>query len=238
MNTARREREPRADYGIERLDLVYVLIGVGVLALAIAVAFKLGWLTWVGTIPLLICTLLLSSAMLGKTVEREHIVDLADITPESTVLDVGTGRGLLGIAAARRLTTGKVYGVDSWEPAERGESEITPAEQNAIAEGVAGHFVVQQAELDQLPFPDKSFDAVISGFALSSLPGIQQERAVKEIARVLKPGGNVVLLDNFFSTGQFVPLLQEVGLYNVQHSFVRPTLFPPVRVVTAKKPLS
>lgn len=236
MNTARRRREPRADYGIERLDLVYILIGVGVLALAVAVAFKLGWLTWVGMVPLIVCTLLLSSAMLGKTVEREHIIDLADITPESMVLDAGTGRGLLGIAAAKRLTTGKVYGVDSWEPAERGDNEMVPAEQNAVTEGVAGQFVVQHADLDSLPFPDKSFDAVISGFALSSLPEVEKERAVKEIARVLKSGGNLVLLDHLFATGQFVPLLQEAGLYNVQHSFVRPTLFPPVRTVTARKP--
>ena len=100
----------------------------------------------------------------------EHLVDTADLHAGWNVLDVATGSGNAAIAAARHGS--HVVGVD-YVPSllERGRAR-------AAAEGLDIELVEGDAEA--LPFPDASFDAVISVFGVMFAP--DQERAAEELA--------------------------------------------------------
>ncbi|TLM80264.1 MAG: methyltransferase domain-containing protein [Actinobacteria bacterium] len=116
------------------------------------------------------------------------ILDLAEIREGDRVLDIGTGPGYLARAAAERVgDTGRAVGLDA------SPEMIEQATARAKQEGSTAEFVLAGAQ--EMPFEDGSFDAVVSRLALHHIPAAVKERAIEEIARVLAPGGRVVLVD-------------------------------------------
>jgi ubiquinone/menaquinone biosynthesis C-methylase UbiE len=111
----------------------------------------------------------------------DHLCDTADLHAGWRVLDVATGSGNAAIAAARHGCT--AVGVD-YVPAllERGR-------ERAAAEGLEVELLEGDAEA--LPFPDGSFDGVISVFGSMFAP--DHERAAAELLRVCRPGGTVAM---------------------------------------------
>jgi SAM-dependent methyltransferase len=111
----------------------------------------------------------------------ENLCEYVDLRAEEDVLDVATGSGNTAIAAARRFA--RVTGLD-FVPAllERGR-------QRADAEGLSVTYVEGDAE--ELPFPDDSFDVVLSTFGVMFAP--DQAKAAGELVRVLRPGGRIGL---------------------------------------------
>lgn len=109
----------------------------------------------------------------------ERLCETVDLRAGQKVLDVATGSGNTAIAAARRGC--EVTGVD-YVPAllERGRIR-------ADAERLAVTFVDGDAE--DLPFPDESFDVVMSTFGTMFAP--DQERTASELLRVCRPGGKI-----------------------------------------------
>ncbi len=94
---------------------------------------------------------------------------------------------------------------------------------------------VQTGDMRELPFEDKTFDVVVSSLAIHNiLDKDGRAKAVKEIARVLKPNGQAALLD-FRCTDEYAQTLQELW-GEVKLSGLRFQTFPPVRVVTGNKP--
>jgi ubiquinone/menaquinone biosynthesis C-methylase UbiE len=122
-------------------------------------------------------------AVLGSllTIVSEHLCEAVDLRAGWTVLDVATGSGNTALAAARRFC--EVTGID-FVPAllERGR-------ERAAAERLPIAFLEGDAEA--LPFPDASFDAVLSTFGVMFAP--DQERAAAELLRVCRPGGKIGL---------------------------------------------
>lgn len=109
-----------------------------------------------------------------------HMVRFANIAPGESVLDVGTGTGVLAITAARR--GGRVTGLD-----------LTPALIEEARENAAiarlPEIVWDQGDVEALPYADASFDVVLSQFGHMFAP--RPEVAMAEMRRVLKPGGRV-----------------------------------------------
>ncbi|MFN7982189.1 MAG: class I SAM-dependent methyltransferase [Vicinamibacterales bacterium] len=108
-----------------------------------------------------------------------RLVSFAGITPGAQVLDVGTGTGVVAVTAAR--AGAQVTGLD-----------LTPAllehaRENAQIAGVSVNW--QEGDAERLPFPDATFDIVVSQFGHMFAP--RPELAVAEMRRVLKPGGRV-----------------------------------------------
>jgi SAM-dependent methyltransferase len=111
----------------------------------------------------------------------ERLVDLADLQAGSRVLDVATGSGNAALAAARLQT--EVVGIDYVDTLlERGR-------ERAAAEGL--EIDLRHGDAEDLPFPDSSFDAVVSVFGSMFAP--DHERTGREILRVTRPGGTVAL---------------------------------------------
>jgi ubiquinone/menaquinone biosynthesis C-methylase UbiE len=154
----------------------------------------------------------------GKLRQRERLLDLVSWRGDERVLDVGCGRGLLLVGAARRLTSGKATGVDIWQRKSMVGNRPEVAQENARLEGVAERVQVQDGDARHLPFPDGSFDVAVSALVLHNIPGqAGRQQAAREMARVLKPGGQVALL-GIKHTSECVRVLRESGLSDAKRS--------------------
>jgi SAM-dependent methyltransferase len=109
----------------------------------------------------------------------ECLCESIDLRPGQTVLDVGTGCGNAALAAARRGC--EPCGVDS------AADLLDRARERARAERLRARF--QLGDAQAIPFPDSSFDVVLSVFGVMVAP--DQSRAATELLRVCRPGGTV-----------------------------------------------
>jgi ubiquinone/menaquinone biosynthesis C-methylase UbiE len=114
----------------------------------------------------------------------DRIVRLAEAGPEDTSLDVACGPGLLACAFARVVR--HAVGIDL-TPAMLGQAQKTQAEQGLK------NVTWQQGDVMSLPYPDAHFSIVSSRFAFHHL--LDPLAALKEMKRVCKPGGRVVVAD-------------------------------------------
>lgn len=143
---------------------------------------------------------------------RRRVIELTELRGGQKALDVGCGTGTLAIAAAARVgTTGRVAGID---PAPR---QIARARAKARRAGVAVDFRI--AAIEALPFPDRSFDAVTSTLMLHHLPDDLKIRGLSEIARVLEPGGRLVVAE--FAGHDPSELMRSAGFTSLQREEVR-----------------
>jgi len=119
------------------------------------------------------------------------VLDLIDgmqaVAPQGSVLDIGCGTGRLLRTAALRWPGARLFGVD---PAERMISE---------AARLGPDVAFQVAGAEGLPFPDRSMDLVVS--SLSFHHWADQSQGLREIQRVLRPGGAFALADHMFWPG-------------------------------------
>lgn len=191
----------------------------------------------VGLLSFLSAGLMVRSSKVGKLRQREKLMDLVDLRGDEMVLDVGCGRGLLLNIAAKRLTTGKAVGIDLWQKEDLTDNRPEATLANAEAEGVADRVEVKTADMQQMPFLDGTFDVAVASMAIHNIRDQDgRAKAVREIARVLKPGGRVALQD-FQCTDEYAQTLRELGWSDVERSELIATMWPPVRVVTGKKPM-
>ena len=122
-------------------------------------------------------------AVVGTTLQivGENLCEALDLRSGARVLDVAAGNGNATLAAARRWCD--VTSTDYVA------SLLESGRARAQAEGHPIHF--QEADAENLPFPDASFDVVLSTFGVMFTPN--QDKAANELARVCKPGGRIGL---------------------------------------------
>ena len=119
---------------------------------------------------------------------RQRTLNLAGIQVGDKLLDVGCGTGTLAIEAQRCVgKAGRVFGVD---PAPQ---QIARARSKAARRNMPIDF--QIGLIEQLAFPDGSFDVVLSTLMMHHVPDDLKRQGLAEIARVLKPGGCLVIAD-------------------------------------------
>ena len=114
-------------------------------------------------------------------------IPVLDLQPGETVLDLGSGAGIDAFLAARRVgPTGHVIGVDMTP------EMIAKARHNAVEVGLP-NVEFREGRLERLPVDDASVDAVTSNCVINLVP--DKAAVFGEIARVLRPGGRVVVSD-------------------------------------------
>ncbi|HEY9531926.1 MAG TPA: class I SAM-dependent methyltransferase [Burkholderiales bacterium] len=111
----------------------------------------------------------------------ELLCEAADLRGGSKVLDVATGSGNTALGAARRRC--EVTGIDYVA------SLLERARERAAVERLDIRF--EEGDVEALPYPDGSFDVVLSTFGVMFAP--DQERAARELLRVCRPGGRIAL---------------------------------------------
>ena len=238
------------DYGIDAPPVIRNLIlaglasmiaGIVLYVVLASVQWRIGvivlvWGLLAGASMVATAVLMVWSSKAGKLQLRERLVGALALRGTETIVDAGCGRGLLLMAAARRLTTGKAIGIDLWQSADQTGNRPEATLANAQVEGVAHRVEVRTGDMRALPFDDQTVDVVISGLAIHNIPDrAGRAKAVSEIARVLKPDGQVALLD-FQCTAEYAQTLRQLGWHKVNLSGLQFQMFPPVRVVTARKP--
>jgi arsenite methyltransferase len=179
--------------------------------------------------------LLMGSSYYGKFRARDKLIDSLQLRGDETVLDVGCGHGLLLIAAAKRLPRGRSIGIDLWSQVDQGNNSREATLENANLEGVADRVEVCDGDMRKLPFPDASVDAVVANLAIHNISDREGRReAISEIVRVLKPGGQIALMD-FKHVGQYAEDLKKNGIADARVSGPIFWIFPPVRIARGHK---
>lgn len=178
---------------------------------------------------------LILGSRVGKMRIRDSLLDGLHLRGNETVLDVGCGHGVLLIGAAKRLPQGKAVGIDRWSQVDQGSNSRAATLNNAQVEGVADRVEVHYGDMCELPFTNDSFDAVIASVAIHNIESREgRQQAIREIVRVLKPGGKIALMDIFY-INEYLETLQENGMQNVRVSGRNFWYYPPGRTVTASK---
>jgi ubiquinone/menaquinone biosynthesis C-methylase UbiE len=178
---------------------------------------------------------------------RQRTVDLARLQPGEQALDVGCGTGTLAIAVQRHVgRAGHVAGIDP------SPQQIARARAKAARRHVPIDF--QIGVIEQIAFPDQTFDVAFSTLMMHHLPVPLKRQGLAEIARVLKPGGRLVIADfkrkqerqgraaRFHAGGsnlqELAALVKDAGFSQVETEELQPwrfSAFPGAGFVTARK---
>nr|BBH94851.1 type 11 methyltransferase [Thermogemmatispora argillosa] len=241
-----RPRLTRPDYGVDAPGVVRMLILSALVLYAVALWLIIGlrltglaiWLLANASLCLGEALAMLWTSRVGKLREIRRMLDYLVLCGDEQLLDVGCGRGMLLIEAARRLGSGHATGIDIWDTRDQSGNSPLITQENARLAGVAERVSVVTADARQLPFPEASFDVIVSCLALHNIHGEQERRqALREMVRVLKPGGRIAILD-LAHVKQYARDLRELGVELLMLG--RPSLrvFPPLRMLLAYKPLT
>jgi len=211
----------RPDYGVDAPGVVLGFFGA---------AFALGNAGWAGvalldapwiwlsipaflvaTVALLLGLSMLLYAYLGKQRLRDHLLRQRSWRGDEVVLDLGAGRGLMAVGAAKRAPHGRIIALDVWSAKDLTGNTPDSLRRNATIERVRNVEIVT-GDARRLDIPDASVDAVVSVFCIHNIqPAAERLLALREIARVLKPSGSAMIAD-FPGVGAYVGPLRAAGL--------------------------
>ena len=240
----------KPDYGIDAPGVIrnFLLIGGACFLLALLGPhdFKIGSvevhlghsLFWPAGFLLGEGVLMLLYSLHGKFAHRDRMLAIHNWRGDEQVLDVGTGRGLLLVGAAKRLTSGHATGIDVWNKEDLSSNSAARTQHNLEIEGVAARCTLVSEGAQKMPFADATFDVILSNLCLHNIYDKDtRETACREIVRVLKPGG-VAIISDYKLTRSYAELFARSGLIVEHRSANWLRTFPPLGIVVATKPVA
>jgi SAM-dependent methyltransferase len=239
-----------ADYGIDAPEVVLRMFLVGITGVALGavswIAVHLHWLPWAryATVPALWtggiflgqAGVMIWGSKVGKLRLRDKTLNSIPWRGDERVLDVGCGHGLMLLGAAKHLTSGRAIGIDIWSEEDQKSNSADATVENARREGVDDRVELLNADAREIPFPTGSFDVVISSFAIHNIyDRDQRDQAIRELARVLKPGGLLAITD-IRHVREYEQVLRELGWPDIQCRGPYFLFVIPTRMLRAVKP--
>ena len=222
MSSTRALANRLGNYGF---DAPYVPIGLGlggvayiVIALVNVVRGSGGWALFCLVVAI---GFFLSTASYVYTTRRGKFAVWAELLTalplrgDERLLDLGCGRGAALLQAAQVLPHGTAVGVDLWKTVDQSGNDPAVTRRNAAAEGVADRVELRTADMRNLPFMDSGFDIVVSSLAIHNISAApERAKAIAEAARVLKPGGRLLIAD-IRAASEYAKVLRQLGLQDV-----------------------
>ena len=236
----------KADYGIDApvvirnlsiaaFTVIFLVIFFPVIEIA-NVSVDIRGLIWAGISTGIGALWMILYSVYGKYKHRDSMLALINWTGAEQVLDVGTGKGLLLIGAAKRLQSGKATGIDIWNAEDLTGNNIENVLQNAKLEGVTNKIEVLNDNAVQMSFADETFDVVLSNECLHNIYNEKERRmACEEIVRVLRPGGRAIISDHQH-TATYQKYFEESGLQAYMRNKFYLAAYPPLRILDVRKP--
>ena len=239
----------KPDYGVDAPAVMRNLFLAGAACLLMGLLHRGVLRVWIFAFPskafLFTGSILFGEALLfllyvkvGKFQHRDFMLGMQAWRGDEQVLDVGTGRGLLLVGAAKRLSEeGQATGIDTWSNVDMGGNSAAATQRNIDMEGVVERCTLVTGAAQAMPFTDGQFDVIVSNLCLHNIyDGPTRGKALGEIVRVLQPGG-VALISDYKRTPEYARAFREAGLVVETTRKWLPTVFPPLAVVVALKPL-
>ncbi|WP_437930900.1 bifunctional demethylmenaquinone methyltransferase/2-methoxy-6-polyprenyl-1,4-benzoquinol methylase UbiE [Sorangium sp. So ce291] len=137
---------------------------------------------------------------------RRRAVRSLELTPGAAVLDLATGTADLAIAIARTHDV-KVIGIDP------SQGMLTVGRRKVEAAGLAGRVELEVGDAEQLRLGDASVDGISMAFGIRNVP--DRARALREMARVTRPGGRVAILELSEPRGGLMSKLARFHIHTV-----------------------
>ena len=238
-------RSDKPDYGIDAPGVIRNLLLIGLIIIILSQIFPeikigkadilTGYFIFPGAYFFITGLLMLVYSLWGKYFHRNRMLKLIRWTGAEQVLDVGAGKGLLMIGAAKKLVTGNSTGIDIWNAEDLTGNKIEAVLRNARIEGVEDRITIKTENVVQMNFPDAGFDVVLSNLCLHNIYNKEdRKKACHEIARVLKPGGTGIIAD-FRHSREYRKHFAAAGLQTqmIYSSFF--ASFPPLTIVKVVK---
>jgi len=179
--------------------------------------------------------LMLAYSLSGKYKHRDRMLNLIDWKGNEQVLDIGTGKGLLMIGAAKKLSTGKSIGIDIWNAEDLTGNNALAAFNNATIEDVRNKVEVLNENVMDMSFADETFDVILTNMCIHNIYNKEGRlQACREIARVLKAGGQAIIAD-FRHMREYKKNFDDIGLKNQLLPANYLTTFPAVGILVVQK---
>lgn len=233
----------KANYGIDAPTLVKGLFSYSfITTLSCIFTFLIEnplsfWITFISTglssLSLFITAIwMIYSSKIAKPRIISKLINELNLSKTDKLLDLGCGKGIFLIEAAKKLQSGNAHGVDLWNIKNQSGNEGGATYQNAKREGVK--VVLQTADLRSLPFPDGIFDVVISSLAIHTIKSeCGRDKALFEMLRVLKPGGRFFILD-IQHVKKYAEFLKDLEIICSKTNYF---YCPPIQILKGIKPV-
>jgi SAM-dependent methyltransferase len=241
-------KNTRADYGVDAPGVVLRFMIIAFVGMIFAVsapflvkerdlAMRIASMGRTAAIWCSVCaTVMVWGSRVGKLRLRDRILGELALKGDERVLDVGCGRGLMLLGAAKKLKRGKATGIDLWKKEDQTGNKVETTRENARIEGVEGQIELITGDMRELPFAAGVFDVITSSWAVHNIyDKAERKKALLEMARVLRPGGRIRIID-IRHTDEYESALREAGLSNVVRSRPSFLFIIPSRIVSARKP--
>jgi ubiquinone/menaquinone biosynthesis C-methylase UbiE len=157
----------------------------------------------------------LYSTRRGKFAVWAELLGGLRLRGDEHVLDMGCGRGAILSMLAKMLPHGRAVGLDLWRSEDQSGNSPEATWRNLDAECVRTRCELVTADMRAVPFPDSTFDLVVSSLAIHNIERHQdRDQALAEAVRILKPGGRMLVADLRW-TKVYAKRLRELGMGNV-----------------------
>ena len=218
----------KPDYGIDAPGVrkgMFIAGVSGLVLLVLGLSFNIVWLLGISLLVasygLFMAGYMTYASRVGKLHTRERLLDLVEISRpwqgSEAVLDVGCGRGLMMVGAAKRLDVrlqGIAVGIDLWSNVDQAENSPEATMLNARIEGVDERVHIDTGDARALPYPDASFDVLLSHWVVHNIESAEERlKILDEMLRVLRHGGVIAMADIAFAA----QYLEHFKLRKVNH---------------------